>query len=81
MPHIPDRSQHIIGPERLRAAITCNAHDSYTVDGDDLNKLKCLVLRLDVHPGSTIALDSDERIGWANIIRQILENADRQGVR
>lgn len=79
MPHVPNRSQDIIGSARLRAAIVCHAHDSYTVDGDDLNKLACLALRLDSHPGSATPLDSDERITWAAIIQDIITDATAKG--
>ena len=46
MPTVPNRSQHVIGTTPLRDAIVFKAHDTYVVDGDDLNKLACLAIRL-----------------------------------
>lgn len=76
MPHVPNRSQDIIGTAPLRDAIVFKAHDEYRLDGDDLNKLACLALRLD----HEIPLDTDEKQQWGDILRYLLADAQRKGV-
>lgn len=75
MPHVPARSQDIIGTAPLRDAIVFKAHETYPLDGIDLNNLALLALRL-THAEP---LDAIERETWGDILRYMLADAQRSG--
>lgn len=71
MSHVPNDTQDLIGTARLRDAIAFKAHDPYMVDGDVLNKLAVLALRLEIYEPFT----RDEKTGWTNILREMIHDA------
>ena len=52
------------------------AHDDYRIDGDSLNNLAILALRLDSNEEFT----PEERMAWGDILRYLLADAQRDGV-
>lgn len=75
MAHVPNKAQDILG-DKLRAAISFKAHDNYSIDGDGLNKLQCLVARLEIDT----RMDRDEALEWANLLKGMVTESRQTGV-
>lgn len=77
MAHVPNESQDALGNEAIRAAITFKAHDNYTTDGDSLNKLQCLVARLEILDAPLSVVEQRE---WADLLKGMVRDSQQKGV-
>lgn len=78
MPHIPERSQDLVGIATMRqvwAERRFETHEGYPVEGVDLDMIGVLVERLK----NPDALSDQERLGWIDVLDEITKEAHRKG--
>jgi hypothetical protein len=70
---VPSKTLEIVGTGQAAAQIRFKAHESYALDGIDLNDLAILAIRL-----NSRMVDGDELRDWQNRINLMLSNVATQ---